>query len=237
FPLAPKAEVAAYRAAENKVKEAEAKLKKMQSEAKKKPKDMELAAAAKVQATEVQKAKRAMPKPPLAAPVISGKGTAMKVYIRGNPATKGEPAPKGFLQVISISPPRQQGSDFTRLDLANAIATKDNPLTARVIVNRVWAWHFGRGIVGTPSNFGKLGNAPTHPELLDWLAVAFVKHGWSIKWLHRQIMLSKVYQLSSEPNVQDDRIDGGNFYLWRGTRKRLDVESWRDSLLAVSGNP
>src|SRR6185437_16189730 len=126
--------------------------------------------------------------------------------------------------------------DFTRLDLANAIATKDNPLTARVIVNRVWAWHFGRGIVGTPSNFGKLGNAPTHPELLDWLAVEFVKHGWSIKWLHRQIMLSKVYQLGSEPNATDNKIDGGNFFLWCGTRKRLDVESWRDSLLAVSGN-
>src|SRR5438876_954222 len=104
------------------------------------------------------------------------------------PAAKGEDAPKGFLQVIATSPQRKQGSDYTRLDLANAIATPDNPLTARVIVNRVWAWHFGRGIVNTPSNFGKLGDPPSHPELLDWLAVEFVKHGWSIKWLHRQIM-------------------------------------------------
>jgi hypothetical protein len=100
----------------------------------------------------------------------------------------------------------------------------------------VWAWHFGRGLVATPSNFGKLGDAPSHPELLDWLAVEFVKHGWSIKWLHRQIMASAAYQLTSRPSTENNKIDAGNVYLWRGTRKRLDVEAWRDSLLAVSGN-
>jgi hypothetical protein len=236
FPIAPKDEVAAYREAEKKLKAAEDKMKKMQADVKKKPKDKDLATAAKELAAEVDKIKKAMPKPPLAAPVLSGNGQAMKIYIRGNPATKGEDAPKGFLQVIASSPTRKQGTDFTRLDLANAITAKDNPLTARVIVNRVWAWHFGRGIVATPSNFGKLGAEPTHPELLDWLAIEFVKHGWSIKWLHRQIMQSQAYQLATVPRADNNKIDGGNSYLWRGTRKRLDVEAWRDSLLAVSGN-
>ena len=232
FPIAPKEEVAAYREAEKKLRAVEEKLKKMQADAKAKPADSSLATAAKSLAAEVDMAKKAMPKAPLAAPVLSGNGQAMKVYIRGNPATKGEDAPKGFLQVIaSAEPPKK---DFTRLDLANAIATEKNPLTARVIVNRVWAWHFGRGIVNTPSNFGKLGDAPSHPELLDWLAVEFVKHGWSIKWLHRQIMASRVYGLAAATDAKSS--DAANVYLWRGTRKRLDVESWRDSLLAVSGN-
>ncbi len=234
FPIAPKAEVAAYREAEKQMKAVETKMKKMQADAKAKPKDTELAAAVKSLTAEFEKAKKALPKVPLAAPVLSGKGTAMKIYIRGNPATKGEDAPKGFLQVIADT--AEPNKDFTRLDLANAIATKDNPLTARVIVNRVWAWHFGRGIVGTPSNFGKLGDAPSHPELLDYLAVEFVKHGWSIKWLQREIMKSKVYQLGSSTNAENDKSDAANVYLWRGTRKRLDVEAWRDSLLAVSGN-
>jgi Protein of unknown function (DUF1553) len=158
----------------------------------------------------------------------------MKVYIRGNPATPGDPAPKGFLQVLA-NPQRKPGADFTRLDLANAIASPDNPLTARVFVNRVWAWHFGRGLVNTPSNFGALGDRPSHPELLDWLAVEFVNHGWSVKWLHRQIMLSRVYQLSSEP-LAASQSDAANVYLWRSNRRRLDVEGWRDSLLFVSGN-
>jgi hypothetical protein len=132
--------------------------------------------------------------------------------------------------------PKPAGSDFTRLNLAEAIASKDNPLTARVIVNRVWAWHFGRGLVSTPSNFGALGEKPSHPELLDWLAVNFVKNGWSVKWLHRQIMTASVYQLESRPELANDKIDAANVYLWRGTRKRLEVEDWRDALLAVSGN-
>jgi len=233
-PLAPMDEVKAFTAAQAKVKQAEDAMKKAQAAAKAKPMDNDLATVAKESAAEVEKMKKAMPKPPLAAHVISGAGKTMKVYIRGNPAAKGEDAPKGFIQVLS--PPRKQGSEYTRLDLANAIASPENPLTARVIVNRVWAWHFGRGLVNTPSNFGKLGDAPSHPELLDWLAIEFVKHGWSMKWLHRQIMLSKAYQLDSVPNAENNKVDAANVYLWRGTRKRLDVEAWRDSLLAVAGN-
>ncbi|HEV3438724.1 MAG TPA: PSD1 and planctomycete cytochrome C domain-containing protein, partial [Gemmata sp.] len=183
---------------------------------------------------ELEKRKKASPPAPAVAHVISGNGAGMKVYIRGNPATLGDSAPKGFLQVIATSAPASK--DFTRLDLANAIASKDNPLTARVIVNRVWAIHFGRGLVSTPSNFGKLGDPPSHPELLDWLAVNFMKNGWSLKWLHRQIVSSSIYQLDSRPDVANDKIDAGNIYLWRGSRRRLDIELWRDSLLAVSGN-
>ncbi|MBN9522067.1 PSD1 domain-containing protein [bacterium] len=184
---------------------------------------------------ELEARKKASPPAPLQAHVLSGAGSGMKVYIRGNPATKGEDAPKGFLQVLS-KPDAAPAKNYTRLDLATAIATKDNPLTARVFVNRVWAWHFGRGLVDTPSNFGVLGGRPSHPELLDWLAVGFVQNGWSVKWLHRQIMLSATYQLAAEPHPGNTAVDAANVYLWRGSRHRLDVESWRDSLLAVSGN-
>jgi hypothetical protein len=235
YPLAPADEVKAYTAAQNKLKAAEDKLKKMQADAKAKPADKELAAAAKDQMAEVEKCKKDMPPAPLAAHVLSGNGSGMKIYIRGNPSTKGDDAPKGFLQVLS-KPGTEPAANYTRLELANDIASPDNPLSARVIVNRVWAWHFGRGLVNTPSNFGKLGDAPSHPELLDYLAVEFVKHGWSIKWLHRQIMTSNTYRLGSSVNSDDMKSDAANVYLWRGNRHRLDVESWRDSLLFVSGN-
>jgi hypothetical protein len=176
----------------------------------------------------------ASPPPPLTCHVVSGNGQEMKVYIRGNPATKGEPAPKGFLQVLP-SPRPADGKEFTRLDLAQAIASPKNPLTARVIVNRVWAWHWGRGLVNTPSNFGELGERPTHPELLDHLASGFMSHGWSLKWLHRQILNSQVYQLASHTDSESQKADPGNADLWRGRRHRLDIEAWRDSLLFVSG--
>jgi hypothetical protein len=157
----------------------------------------------------------------------------MSILVRGNPMVKGEAVPKGFLQVLPCSTPA--GKDFSRLNLASAIASKDNPLMARVIVNRVWSWHFGRGLVSTPSNFGALGDRPSHPELLDWLAVNFVKNGWSLKWLHRQIVLSAVYQLESRADAANDKVDAANVYLWRANRRRLEVEDWRDTLLAVSG--
>ena len=104
-----------------------------------------------------------------------------------------------------------------------------------MIVNRVWQHHFGRGIVATASNFGKLGDRPTHPELLDNLAVRFIQSGWSIKWLHRQIMLSSAYRLSSVYDARNTAIDPDNAYLWRHAPRRLDIEAWRDAILAVSG--
>ncbi|MBN9118764.1 MAG: PSD1 domain-containing protein [Planctomycetes bacterium] len=231
-PLVP-AEMKAFNDAQAKVKQAEDKLKKAQADLKAK-KEGVTAEQVKGLTDEVAKLKKGLPPQPAVVHVVSGNGPGMKVYIRGNPATKGEDAPKGFLQVLPS--PKAAGGDFTRLDLADAIASEKNPLTARVFVNRVWAWHFGRGLVSTPSNFGSLGDRPSHPELLDWLAVNFMKNGWSLKWLHREIMTAGVYQLESRPDLDNDRVDAANVYLWRGARKRLEIEDWRDSLLAVSGN-
>jgi len=104
-----------------------------------------------------------------------------------------------------------------------------------VLVNRVWQYHFGRGIVGTVSNFGKLGERPTHPELLDHLATRFIASGWSIKALHREILLSATYRMSCERYEHNAAVDPGNQLLWRMNRQRLDVEAWRDALLAASG--
>jgi hypothetical protein len=236
-PLCPPHEVKAFNDAQNGLKTAEAKMKKVQDDQKAKSGGFVARFAAphlvRAMTADIAARKKAMPAAPPVAHTVSGNGAGMKVYLRGNPATQGEVAPKGFLQVLPSS--AKSGTGYGRLELAEAIASKDNPLTARVIVNRVWAWHFGRGLVNTPSNFGALGDKPSHPELLDWLAVNFVKNGWSMKWLHRQIMNSATYQLESKPNAGNDAIDAANVYLWRGTRKRLLVEDWRDSLLAVSG--
>ncbi len=168
-------------------------------------------------------------------PSIQGGGQAMQVFVRGNPENLGEPAPPGFLRILSRSEPQTEGKSFSRLDLANAIVRSDNPLTARVFVNRVWHYHFGRGIVPTLSNFGKLGSPPTHSDLLDTLAVQFMESGWSMKWLHREIMRSAAYQLSSAQHEGNMAIDPGNEYLWRMSPRRLDIEAWRDALLSVSG--
>ena len=167
---------------------------------------------------------------------ISGGGQAMKINVRGKVDSLGEPAPPGFLRILDsqISKPSEKPA-FTRLDLADAVCSADNPLTARVMVNRIWQHHFGRGIVGTPSNFGLSGEAPTHPKLLDTLAVRFVETGWSIKWLHREIMLSATYQQSSQHSPTSAEIDPENHYLWRFAPHRLDVEAWRDAILSASG--
>ncbi len=122
-----------------------------------------------------------------------------------------------------------------RLELAQWITRADHPLTARVIANRVWQHHFGRGIVPTPSNFGVRGEPPSHPELLDWLAARLIASGWSIKDLHRQILLTRTYRLASEFDGRNVGIDPGNRWLWRFDRRRLDAESIRDAMLAVSG--
>lgn len=161
--------------------------------------------------------------------------TDMNVYLRGNPATPGDLAPRRFLRVLGGDEPKRFTQGSGRLELAEAIASKDNPLTARVMVNRIWQHHFGRGLVGSPSNFGTLGKKPTHPELLDYLACRLVESGWSIKALHREIMRSAVYQLSCDRRDVNLNRDGDNRWLWRMNRRRLDVESFRDTLLAVAG--
>ncbi len=158
-----------------------------------------------------------------------------RVFLRGNPNRLGAPVPRRFLQALSgpDRPPFRDGSG--RLDLARAIADPRNPLTARVMVNRVWMYHFGAPLVGTPSDFGVRGEPPTHPALLDWLAARFVQDGWSLKSLHRIIMLSATYQQSSTDSSEGLRIDPENRLLSRMNRQRLDFEATRDAMLAVSG--
>ncbi len=158
-----------------------------------------------------------------------------RIFRRGNPANKGEEVPRRTLLVLGGEKrePFQQGSG--RLDIARAIASPENPLTARVWVNRVWMQHFGHGLVRTPSDFGLRSDAPTHPELLDFLARWFVANGWSTKKLHRLIVLSNTYRQSSEDNPAFRQTDPENRLLWRMPRRRLDFEAMRDSMLAVSG--
>ena len=161
--------------------------------------------------------------------------TNLRVHIRGSASALGEEAPRRFMPILMRDdpPPFTRGSG--RLELARAIASKDNPLTARVLVNRVWQHHFGKGLVGTVSNFGALGERPTHPELLDHLAARFMANGWSLKGLHREILLSSTYRLSSRPDAHNDAADPANKLLWRANRRRLEVEAWRDAILAASG--
>jgi hypothetical protein len=161
------------------------------------------------------------------------------IFKRGNPGMAGAQVPRQFPAILSgddRKPFNDGGSG--RLALAKSIASKDNPLTARVMVNRVWQYHFGAGLVRTPSDFGTRGETPTHPELLDYLALRFVNEdGWSIKRLHRRLMLSQTYQQSSTatPSTGTAEKDPENRLLWRMNPRRLDVEAMRDSLLATSG--
>lgn len=157
------------------------------------------------------------------------------VFVRGNPNNPGIETPPHFLSCLSPAEPVNFKDGGGRLDLAKAIANRENPLTARVIVNRVWMHHFGAGIVRTPSDFGLRGDPPTHPELLDYLAKRLMESGWSLKKLHRTIMLSATYQQSSADNPEARKQDPENQLIWRMHRRRLDIESLRDSVLAASG--
>jgi hypothetical protein len=157
------------------------------------------------------------------------------VFLRGNPNNRGESVRRQFLSLLagSNARPFQHGSG--RLELARAIVDRQNPLTARVLVNRLWLHHCGKGLVGTPSDFGLRSEPPTHPQLLDHLATTFMDNGWSIKKLHRLILLSAVYQQSSADRPDARRMDPENALLWRMNRRRLDFEATRDALLTVSG--
>jgi mono/diheme cytochrome c family protein len=165
-----------------------------------------------------------------------------KVFIRGNPKSLGSPAPRQYLSVLRGDNAQPFPKDSSgRKELAALIASPQNPLTARVIVNRVWAWHFGQGLVRTASDFGLQGEPPSHPELLDWLASRFIADGWSLKKLHRLIMQSHAYQQASavapgEPPAGSARaLDPDNRLLWRFPSRALEFEGIRDSILAVAG--
>jgi hypothetical protein len=159
------------------------------------------------------------------------------VFIRGQANNRGPVVPRRFLDVLA---PDGKGTPFTgkgsgRLELARCIADPANPRTARVMVNRVWMHHFGEGLVSTPDDLGVMAEKPSHPELLDYLAIYFVENGWSLKQLHRLIMLSRVYQESSNVIPEFENKDPYNRLLWRANVRRLDFESVRDSLLVISG--
>ncbi len=159
-----------------------------------------------------------------------------KVRIGGSEDALGEAVPRRFLTVLSKGgDPRPFQTGSGRLELAEAIANAENPLTARVMANRIWQHHFGFGIVRTPSDFGFMGERPSHPELLDYLAARLVESGWSVKALHREILLSAAYQRSAERLAENAEVDPDNRLFWRANVRRLDAESLRDSLLAVSG--
>ena len=157
------------------------------------------------------------------------------IFTRGEPdKPTAEKVPRGALQVVSTTQPRIRAGSG-RLELANWIASKDNPLTARVMANRVWQHLFGRGLVPTAENFGAAGQPPSHPELLDHLAITFAADGWSVKKLIRRVVLSHAYQLDSKNDAKNYETDPDNALVWRMTPRRLDAESLRDSMLAVSG--
>ena len=159
-----------------------------------------------------------------------------EVNIRGEHRNPGPKALRGFLQVASSGEtPRIEEKQSGRLELAEWIGSSDHPLTARVFVNRIWHHLVGQGIVASVDNFGRLGDKPTHPELLDRLATEFMRVGWSTKRMVRQIVLSRTYQLSSRHNEVSWNADPQNQLLWRAHRRRIPAESIRDAILSVSG--
>lgn len=167
--------------------------------------------------------------------VRDGKPRDLNVMIRGDASKQGPPAPRAFVQVLCSDDVPRLADRSGRLDLANAIVDSSNPLTARVMVNRVWRELMGGGLVETPSNFGSLGERPSHPELLDDLSVRFMENGWSLKWLQREIVLSSTYRQSSRIDQEKMAKDPANRLLWRMPRRRLSLEAYRDAVLDVSG--
>ena len=177
---------------------------------------------------------------------------ATHVMVRGNAHSPGIEVHAGFPEIFTMEPaakPTDRPGTFPistpasgattsgrRTALANWIASKNNPLTARVMVNRIWQHHFGRGIVPTPNDFGKFGEKPSHPELLDWLASDFMAGGWKIKRLQKLILMSSAYRMSSQANEAGLKADPANYLLWRFNMRRLTAEEIRDSILTVSGN-
>jgi mono/diheme cytochrome c family protein len=198
-------------------------------------------AALKKEADDLRK--KPLPKQDLALSVNNCDPTPPPTFIniRGNPHANGAEVKPGFPTVLGLPdptiPPVTKGvkSSGRRTVLANWIADPKNPMTARVMVNRLWLWHFGKGLVPTPNDFGKLGEQPTHPELLDWLAAEFVEGGWTVKRMHRLMMTSAAYKRASTADAANMKADPANVYLWRFNMRRLTSEEVRDSILAASG--
>jgi hypothetical protein len=165
----------------------------------------------------------------------SAKPANARMHYKGDPKNLLEEAPRGFLTVLGGQKLAPDATGSGRKELAGWIADPKNPLTARVMANRIWTWHFGRGIVNTPNDFGKRGEAPSHPELLDWLTSRFAESGYSVKKMHKLILTSRAYQLAAAHDAANAGKDPANVYHWRFDRRRLEAEEVRDSMLAVAG--
>ncbi|HEV3438578.1 MAG TPA: PSD1 and planctomycete cytochrome C domain-containing protein [Gemmata sp.] len=208
-----------------------------------KEKRSELRNAAEVRRSEIKRLEAQVPAIEMALAVQDEpKPADVKVHIRGNHLTLGEIAPRIFPRIIAGEQQKPAPTTASgRLQFAEWIASPSNPLTARVIVNRVWQHHFGEGIVRSPDNFGSLGERPTHPELLDWLAARFIKDGWSLKKLHKLILMSATYQQALNPEhgtqtPEPNLVDPDNRLLWHFNRQRLEAEAIRDAIFFVAGS-
>ena len=177
----------------------------------------------------------AAPVLPTAMGVQEGTIADTAIHVRGSHLTLADTVPRGTPAILTSSPSAISHSTSGRLELARWLVAPENPLTSRVLVNRVWRWHFGRGLVESTDNFGKLGERPSHPQLLDWLASQMIESGWSLKELHRVIVLSSTYQLAGRNSAEQLAADPENRWYWRSSLRRLESESIRDSLLTVGG--
>jgi hypothetical protein len=243
--LSPPQIEAALRPQREKVATLAAKIKQLEAAeaaARKMPEGQEKKTRLAVAAKDLAAARQQLAAAQAAAPVIEdayavvdGKAADTRIQKRGDPRSLGDEVPRSFPAVLGGQrlPPRFTGSG--RLHLAAWLADRANPLTARVMVNRIWQYHFGRGIVETPNDFGRRGKPPTHPELLDYLAARFVQSGWSVKAMHRLILLSKTWQLASTAPTPAVATDPDNALFGRFPRRRLDAESIRDTMLFVAG--
>ena len=185
----------------------------------------------------VKSLEKTLPQLPLAMAVSDQSPEDVRIHIRGSHLSQGVSVKRRLPRVMTRgAQPKIGDGESGRLQLAEWLSDPQHPLTARVMVNRIWLWHFGEGLVRSPDNFGRLGERPTHPELLDWLAVQFVKSGWSMKSLHRMILLSSVWQQSIGVDAETFERDPENRLLGRMNRRRLEAEAIRDSLLAVAGS-
>ncbi len=161
------------------------------------------------------------------------KNTRARILVRGDITRPGPEVTSGWPEVLGPTPVKPEG--LSRMEFAQWLASRDNPLTARVWVNRLWQWHFGRGLVATPSDFGTLGSPPTHPELLDWLASELMENGWSTKHLHRQMVLSATYRQQRLHDDANAAVDPENQLLWNWPSRRLEAEAIRDAVLLTTG--
>jgi len=195
-----------------------------------------IAEGLKKQRVELKKLEASLPRLPMALAVIDGKIEDLRVHIRGSYLSLGVEAPRRFPRIVSGPQQAPLGkSQSGRRELADWLTRPDHPLVARVLVNRLWRWHFGHGLVRSPDNFGRLGQRPTHPQLLDWLARQLVRRGWSIKAIHRVIVLSATYRMSSTYDPRAMAADPQNKLQWRFDRRRLSAEELRDAIYQVAG--